>query len=147
MLGPADQVVQLSVHSHKHGFERLIWLKDFDVLVRAHGDRLDWKQVEQVAHQEGVLASVWYSLRLVRVLLGTPISASTLRQLRPSPLLRLCYAFVWPTGRIAALDGFMRRRAVQFHAVESWRGMLPSLILMGRRRDRARAIIELIRHR
>ena len=39
MLGLPDQIVQLSVHVHKHGFNRLIWLKDLDLLVRAYGDR------------------------------------------------------------------------------------------------------------
>jgi hypothetical protein len=34
----------------------------------------------------------------------------------------------------------MRRRAVQFLAADSWRGMLPNLVLMGRRGDRLRAI-------
>jgi hypothetical protein len=36
---------------------------------------------------------------------------------------------------------------VQFHAAESWRGMLPSLLLMERRRSRARAILQYLIHR
>jgi hypothetical protein len=56
--------------------------------------------------------------------------------------VRLVIKRVWPAQAIAALEGRMRRRAVQFHAAESWRGMLPSLIVMGRRRDRLGAIVE-----
>jgi hypothetical protein len=32
MLAPEDQVVQLDVAALKHGYRRLIWLKDVDVL-------------------------------------------------------------------------------------------------------------------
>ena len=69
-----------------------------------------------------------------------------LRELQPAAPLRAIYSCVWPKQKIAALGGHMRRRAVQFHVAESWRGMLPSFVLMGRRRTRARAIVDAILH-
>jgi hypothetical protein len=147
MLGLEDQVVQLSAHVHKHGFDRLIWLKDLDLLLRAHQYQLDWDVVERVARDEGVLASVWYSLHLTKLLLATPIPATIVQRLRPALPIRLLYGRIWPATRVASLQGFMRRRAVQFHAAESWRGMLPSLILMGRRRTRVRAIVRVMKGR
>jgi hypothetical protein len=145
MLCPEDQVVQLSTHLHKHGFDRLIWLKDIDLLLRAHEHRLDWDLVLRVARAEGVLGSVWYTLHLSRALLATPVPAAVLSSFRPSAALRMAYHWVWPMMRITNLEGFMRRRAVQFHVAESWRGTVPSLILMGRRVDRARAAVRAIR--
>jgi hypothetical protein len=136
-----------AVHVHKHGFDRLIWLKDLDLLLRAHRDRLDWNLVTRVAREEGVQASVWYTLRLAGALLGAPVPRRPLARLRPNPLVRALYGLVWPSSRIADLHGHMRRRAVQFHAAESWRGMLPTLVLMGRRRDRARAIVRSVLRR
>jgi hypothetical protein len=147
MLGPADQLVQLSVHAHKHGFSRLIWLKDIDLLLRAEGDRIDWDVVFASAREEGVSSSIWYTLRLAQQLLGTPVAAAPLAQLAPSAPVRTLYELSWPLRRIANLEGFDRLRAVQFHAAEHWRGMLPSLIFMGRRRDRARAIAHALWHR
>jgi hypothetical protein len=141
MLCPEDQVVQLSAHVHKHGFERLIWLKDLDVLQRVNRDHLDWDLVERVARDEGVVASVWYSLHLAHRLLAAPVPESILKRLRPSMPVRILYDQIWPLTRIANLNGFMRRRAVQLHAAESWRGVLPSLILMGRRRERSRVMV------
>jgi hypothetical protein len=138
-LCPEDQIVQLSAHVHKHGFERLIWLKDLDAILRTYGDRIDWDLVEEVARTEGVLGSVWYSLHLAQVLLLAPVPWDVQDRLRPSALVRMLYGQIWPAARIADLQGFMRRRAVQFHGAESWRGALPSLVLMGRRADRARA--------
>ena len=147
MLGPADQLVQLSVHAHRHGYSRLIWLKDLDLLLRAQGDRIDWDLVVDTARQEGVGASVWYSLHLAGLLLGAPVPREALAQLAPTRPVRALYDLIWPVRRIANLEGFNRRRAVQFHPAERWRGMLPSLVLMGRRRDRARAIARAVFHR
>jgi hypothetical protein len=144
MLSWEDQVIQLSVHAHKHGFERLIWLKDLDLLLRTFGDSLNWGLVETVARAEGITASVWYALELASRLLGAPLPAEVRRRFRPTLPLRAAYRLTWPVARIADLDGSMRRRAVQFHAAESWRGMLPSLLYMGRRGVRSRAIVQAI---
>jgi len=141
MLSLEDQIVHLAVHVHKHGFDRLIWLKDLDLIAREYGAELDWQSVLQTARAEGVAGSVWYSLWLTRGLLATPLPAGVLAAFAPHPLVRLLYRAVWPPARVANLHGHMRRRAVQFLAADSWRGMLPNLILMGRRRTRARAIV------
>ena len=135
MLGREDQLVQLAVHAHKHGFSRLIWLKDIDLLVRSEGDRADWDLVTRAARREGVVGSLWYSLSLISGLLGTPLPVSAAR-IRPSAPLRRLFSILWPEARIAALEGKMRRRAVQLHVADSWRGVLPSLLLMGRRGER-----------
>jgi hypothetical protein len=140
MLCAEDQLVQLSVHLHKHGFSRLIWLKDVDLLLRASAGRLAWDHIVDQARREGVDGSVWYSLVLTHAILGTPVPAGVLARLRPSPLLHAVYRLVWPRTQITGLAGQMHRRAVQFDAADSWRGMLPSLLLMGRRRDRLTAL-------
>jgi hypothetical protein len=142
MLGPEDQVVQLSVHAHKHGFERLIWLKDLDLLVRQSASTLDWSLVRRVARSEGVSGSVWYALWLTHKLLGTPLPSADLVAMRPSAAVRVLYGWVWPLRTIAGLQARMHRRAVQFRAADSLRGMLPATVLMGRRRARARAFVD-----
>ena len=144
MLCPEDQLVHLSAHVHKHGFDRLIWLKDLDMLLRTHGASIDWSLVEQTATREGVRGSVWYGLYLAARLLGALVPPAQLLRLRPSLPVRQLYRWVWPVERIAALNGFMRRRSVQFHVADSWRGMLPSLVLMGRRADRVRATAQAV---
>ncbi len=145
MLGPEDQLVHLCVHAQKHGYSRLIWLKDIDLLLHLWGGRLDWQLVERVAVREGVGASLWYGLRLAGRLLGAPVPVGALRRLQPRAFgVRLLYGLVWPERRIAGLQGHMRRRAVQLHLAESWRGVLPGLVLMGRRRTRARVALRLL---
>jgi hypothetical protein len=140
MLCPEDQLVHLSVHAHKHGFSRLIWVKDLDLLLRTHRRSLDWRLVVSSARLEGVRASVWYSLHLARTLLRTPVPPQVLARLRPAPLVRALYRALWPISRIANMAGRMRGNAVQFNPGASQRGMLPSLVLMGRRRERARGL-------
>jgi hypothetical protein len=134
-LGDDDQLVQLCVHVHKHGFERLIWLKDVDLLVRRRAQHIDWERVSAIAHREGAAASVWYALEVAFRLLGTPVPLEDWH-LAPSLLERALYRRVWPLERIGSLDARMHRRAVQFDQADSWRGMLPTLLFMGRRRER-----------
>jgi Uncharacterised nucleotidyltransferase len=140
MLGTEDQLVQLSLHAQKHGYNRLIWLKDIDLWLRTFGNTLNWALVEEIARSEGVIASVWYTLQLANKVLGTPLPSAA-ACVKPGPAMRFIYPVVWPTARVARLEGFVRRRAVQFRAAESWRGMLPSIVLMGRRRTRARMLL------
>lgn len=144
MLSLEDQIIQLSVHVHKHGYNRLIWLKDLDLLVRAYGETLHWAAIRADARSEGVTGSVWYGLWLAAEVLSTPVPAGVLSSLQPAPLVRWLYRQVWPPSGVAALHGHMRRRAVQFLAADSWRGMLPNLVLMGRRGARARAIVSAV---
>ncbi len=139
MLGPEDQAVQLSVHAHKHGYSRLIWLKDLDLLLRAEQGRMNWPLVEAVARREGVSASVWYALRLAALLFDAPLPPTAERSLRPWLPIRTLYRYIWPIGDVLALSGAMHRRAVQFRPADAWRGSVPSFVLMGRRGDRARA--------
>jgi hypothetical protein len=146
MLGPEDQVVQLSVHAHKHGFSRLIWLKDLDLLLRRRADTLSWELVSNAARREGVSASVWYALSLTHALLDT-VLPEAVNGLRPALAVRTLYQAFWRPTAILNLRGFMRRRGVQFHAGDSWRGMLPSLILMGRRRQRLRLLANVVLNR
>jgi len=147
MLSLEDQVIQLSVHVHKHGFNRLIWLKDLDLLMRVYGTTLDWAAVRTGADAEGVTNSIWYTLALCADLLATPVPPVALKLLAPSAPVRLLYRLVWPPDGVANLHGHMRRRAVQFLAADSWRGMLPNLVLMGRRGARLRATVSAVLRR
>jgi hypothetical protein len=139
ILGDSDQLVQLCVHAHKHGFNRLIWLKDIDLLVRGNAPGLSWSLVASTASREGVSASVWYALRLCGELLGTPLPAIA-GTMAPAPLIRALYRRIWPVRTVAGLEAEMHRRAVQFDVAESWRGMLPTVLLMGRRAERIRLL-------
>jgi len=138
MLSPEDQLVQLSVHATKHGYDRLIWLKDLDLLLRRFGATLDWSICVETARREGVTSSVWYSLTLARDLFATPVAPEALAALRPSALVRALYARTWPVGA-GGVHSKIGCKAVQFTPWESWRGMLPSLVFMGRRSARMRA--------
>jgi hypothetical protein len=138
MLAPEDQLLHLSFHAHKHGFNRLIWLKDIDLVIRAAGPRFDWDLVQSVSRREELRPSVWLALDFAQAMLGTPVPPTVLRSLGPTATTRLLYRLAWPPANVHALRGHMRRRAVQFVTSESWRGMLTSAVFMGRRRERVR---------
>jgi hypothetical protein len=133
-----DLFLSLAVHLHRHGFERLIWFKDLDLIIRRDGEGLDWRWLDETARDEGVAASLQHTLWLLRRLLDTPLPESAAALARVSRLHRLLWR-----ERDVVEAGERRgrwRRAVQFAPAEGLRGALPSLLLMGRRSDKLRAL-------
>lgn len=140
-MGLEDQLLMLCVHLHRHGFNRLVWFKDIDLLIRKFGSELDWSMVLEQARSEGVKSSLWHTLRFTRMLLDTPLPDDVLDSLRPPMLLRWAFNMIWGESQVLNLDSTTKRRAVQFSVLESWRGMIPSLVLMGRRKEKMRILL------
>ena len=135
-LCPEDQIMTLSVHLHRHGFNRLIWFKDIDLLLRRFGDEISWDDIVAEAKAEGAQSSLWYTMRILKKMLGTPVPDSVLKKLAPTRFTKWMLGRMWPESDVLNLNGHTKRRAVQFSTSESWRGMIPSLIIMGRRREK-----------
>lgn len=149
-LEPHDLFVHLCVHLQRHGYERLIWFKDLDLMVRDGG--LDWAKVAAQAREQGSVGAVSYSLRLLPGLLGTPLPQDA-REIAAmqSALSRALYRRIWPPRRIARLEPQRQwrfRRLVQF-APETGliRGGIPSFLLPGRRKDKVRVLFAQLRGR
>ena len=146
MLGPEDQLVQLSVHLHKHGFSRLIWLKDLDLLLRGSPTGSTGTSSSRWPAPKAWRPRCWHGLRLAST--RAP-HAGAGRRAAPLPTAALVAdaGWLWCGPRRDRLDCTApcggERSA--FDAAESWRGMLPALVLMGRRRDRARALASALR--
>ena len=138
-----DLFVHLCVHLHRHGFSRLIWFNDLDLMLRR--EALDWAVVARRAEDEGCLDSVARCLELLEATLGTPLPASARQLIARRPFWsRWLQRLVWPAGPIVALEPQRRwrlRRLVQF-APETGllRGGLPSLLFTGRRRAKLRVL-------
>ena len=143
-LAPEDQVLMLSVHLHRHGFNRLLWFQDIDRLARVYEEGLNWGMVVADARSEGAASSLWYVFRFLEKMLATPFPKEMIASLKPSPIVRGVFSRIWPDSQVLDLRGVTRRRAVQFSVLESWRGMIPSLLLMGRRREKAKILIRRI---
>lgn len=135
-LSYRDLALMLPVHLHRHGFTRLAWFKDIELLIKNHGHEIDWDLVVSDAEAEGATSSLWLTLGLLRDMLGTDLPEGLVQKLRPSPLTRLGWRLIWPRKRVLALEASTKRRVVQFSVGESWRGTIPSLVLMGRRREK-----------
>jgi Uncharacterised nucleotidyltransferase len=72
MLGLEEQLLHLCVHLHSHGYTRLLWFKDLDLLLRERGHEVNWKRLSRLAADEGVILSVRHALSLTHELLETP---------------------------------------------------------------------------
>ncbi|MGE3077096.1 MAG: nucleotidyltransferase family protein [Dehalococcoidia bacterium] len=138
-----DMFVQLCVHLNRHGYERLIWFKDIDLMVRS--GTLDWVTVEVKAREQGCLAAVSYTLWLLPKILGTPMPPGAVQLSRRQGILsRILFKRMWPLERVLQLEPQRQwrfRRLVQF-APETGvvRGGLPSLLTTGRTKDKLRVL-------
>lgn len=150
VLDPHDQFVLLAVHLQRHGFERLLWFKDLDLMIRSAA--LDWGRVAETARLEGCLSAVGYALLLTAEMLGTPLpeGARDIVASR-SALSKVSQALLWPRSRVLSLyerPKWHWRRAIQF-APETGilRGGLPSLLTWGRRGSKARVLLAAVTRR
>lgn len=149
-LEPNDLFVYLCVHLHRHGFDRLIWFKDLDLMMRR--EQLDWDVITARAAEEGYRDSVAYTIELTSVVLRTPLPAGARAIVEAQPRLsRWLQRLVWRPQRILDLRPRPRRRlqkGLQFSTERGLvRGGLPSLLFSGRRADRMRVLAARLRSR
>jgi len=139
--GLNDLLLILAVHVHRHSFERLLWLKDIDLIVRREGARLDWRWLADRAAAEGISSSLASVLRLSRRVLATPLPAGA-GLIRSGPLITVIHSLLWSESYLLRDDLRLQRwrRAVQFIPWEGARGAIPSLLFMERRLEKLQAI-------
>ncbi len=141
MLGLEHHLLQLCVHLHTHGYGRLIWFKDLDLLLRRRGHEVDWQRVHALARAEGAALSVRWTLLFLRDLLATPLPQEALALSWDNPAGALAHRVLWPRRHVLALQGKQRLRSVRFNPHLGPLGMAPSLLVMGRRREKVATLL------
>ena len=138
-----DQVLQLCAHAHYHGYTRLNWLADLAFIVRDHGPALDWDRIAARTRAEALEVPVYYSLHLLGALLDVHAPAGTLAALRPDPFRRYWHARYLPEARMLAW-GAETRPFTGFFSAPFLGRLLPDMLVMGRRPEKARALLRLL---
>jgi hypothetical protein len=130
-----DQVLTLCAHAHFHGYTRLSWLSDLALLVRDHGARIDWQRLIETARAEEAQVGVYYSLLVLRELLGVAAPSSVFDALRPDAFRRWVHEQYLPMGQVLGLQP-MWRPDLSFYHTPLYKRMLPDLLVMGRRAEK-----------
>ncbi|HEV2235299.1 MAG TPA: nucleotidyltransferase family protein [Ktedonobacterales bacterium] len=136
LLGREHQLLHLCVHLHLHGYRRLIWFIDLARLLRVRGTEVRWDDLWALAHADGVTLSVRHALLLARDLLDAPLPAEALRAARVDPLGELLHGALWPRRSVLTHESKQRLRSLRFNPRVGLMGALPSLLVMGRRREK-----------
>ncbi|MGH2347788.1 MAG: nucleotidyltransferase family protein, partial [Chloroflexota bacterium] len=145
-LGYTHQLLHLAVHVHSHCYSRLVWLIDLDLLIRRHGKTIDWDELVAVARDEGVGAVLRHALATAHAVLGTPVPAL------PPPTagerrMGLCYRRLWPMTKVLRLKQNEHLRLLRFQpGTGDPRDVFYALLLLGRRREKWRALRQRGRH-
>jgi hypothetical protein len=104
ILGPEDQFLQLSRHLQFHDYSRVVWFIDILLLLRRHGDRLDWDLVGREAQAHGITGGLYRTLELADRLYGVRAPAPAWRALRPNRLVVSLHRRVWPDASALPRD-------------------------------------------
>lgn len=139
-LSPTHQLLHLAVHVHAHCYSRLIWLIDLDLLIRRHGEAIEWDRLMALARDEGVGVALRHVLATAHAILGTPIPTL------PPPTagerrMAICYRRLWPLTRVRRLERSEHHRLLRFQpGTGDPRDIVYALLLLGRRREKWRAL-------
>ncbi|WP_239470078.1 nucleotidyltransferase family protein [Archangium violaceum] len=98
-LRAEDELVYLALHASNHLLQRLSWLFDLKLLMRAHPG-LDWGRVVEVARGTAFPHLAWYALDAARRLVGAPVPEETLAALAPPSWQRMMAARFFTAERL-----------------------------------------------
>jgi hypothetical protein len=83
VLSPEDNLLFMANHLPKHDFHLLKFLADVAELLRKHEQSLDWDYITGSARSWGIEPAVYYALRRAKELIGAPVPASSLEEMKP----------------------------------------------------------------
>lgn len=135
-LSQEDQLLQLLVHTNRHGCSRLKWIVDITESIH-QGHDLDWELFITIVKREKVQAVAYYTLGHVERLIGSELAPrEVMVKLKPRFYKSAIWRMVWPRKH---LDEFRGRNedAITFYVYRIFSGWnLLNLALMGRVMDK-----------
>jgi hypothetical protein len=142
-LSLEDHLLHLCAHMHYHGYVKLNWFSDVAFIVRDRHDELDWDQIVRVTRREEAEVAVYYSLKLLEHLFGIAAPRHVLTAIAPDRLRQRAHEYFLPTERVLRLEP-MPRPDFSFYHVPVFKRLVPDLLVMGRRREKARYLLRLL---
>jgi hypothetical protein len=141
VLAPEHQFLHLAVHAHRHGYSRLSWLIELDLIVRQGNESMDWGFLTQVAREEGIGTALRHALATAHAVLGTPLPELP-RPTVEERCLGVCYRALWPFGKTRSLRQREYKRLLHFLPDSpDARHFVYGLALVGRRREKLQALL------
>lgn len=94
-LGPEDQFVHLARHLQFHDFFRVNSFLDVLLLLRRHGDTIDWERIGVEARALGIAGGLYRTLELARRSYDVSAPPAAWRALRPNRAIRALHRTIW----------------------------------------------------
>lgn len=142
VLSAEDQLMHLCAHAHYHSYTRLNWFSDLALLLRGP-NLVQWDRLLEVVRAEDAAVPVYYSLYFLQQLLGVPVPADVLQILRPPVLIGWLHERYMPAEKILSMQP-MHRYDFSFYFIPFFQRLLPTLLVMGRRRENLAALARLV---
>ncbi len=131
--GPEAMLLHVLFHANQHGFVLLRLLFDVRYTLDRARDELDAGAFLALVREHRLRGSAYHGLCLARDLAGAAVPQALLDALRPGPLSRARFEWLWNLGAARALRS--RRRRMELESPRFY------LLEMGRLRDKARYVL------
>lgn len=105
--------IHLSIH---HKFEKLIWFKDIDEIVKARS--IDWSAFIKKIKQYNLATYCYYALLFTKQLFSSPIPEDALKQMRPNFLTSRIFEYLLRRENFFRLHEKKRRLAIQVWRIQ-----------------------------
>jgi hypothetical protein len=117
-LGPEHELVYLASHAAQHLFQRLAWIYDLKLLMRAEAG-ISFTRVAEIAHQSRLTAGTHAALVLASKLLGAPVPDEHLEAIAPTRAHATAVMAAFSPERLAASTVALSRAAPMLRALLS----------------------------
>lgn len=120
-LGPEDQFIHLARHLQFHDYFRVNSFLDVLLLLRLHGDQIDWSLVGREARAADIQGGLFRTLELAERVWGMAAPEAAWRELRPGWAIRTLHRRIWEEDLAAVRD----------HAQAAGRPIIPRFLSPG----------------
>ena len=97
-LSREDDLIYLARHLQFHDFFRVSWYVDLALLLRRHGEVLDWDYIGRTTRDLDVHGGVSRALELVDYAFGLGVPEKAGSAVRPNVAVRVLQRRIWPDG-------------------------------------------------
>jgi len=129
VLSNEFEILNICVHLHRHGFNRLIWF--VDLALAAQKLAPDWNEVARLARAGGLQASVYFSLNYLNRFFGPVVDASIIDKFYPGRISGFFFTKHWPEADVSEHKG-LRDGPIVFRGKLLGANQVANLALSGR---------------
>jgi hypothetical protein len=128
---------------HYHAYSRLNAFSDIAILVRDHADALVWERFLEIVRMEEAEAGVYYTLYFLQEMVQVSVPPQVLAAVKPNSFICRWHDWLLPPRKVISMEP-MWRPDFSIYFTPLYKRLLPDLLVMGRRKEKAVYLLRLL---